>query len=864
VPRRKQSPPSGRQEPGIDVLRTNGAAVQSWYRSFKADGPYPLIPCATLAEERLGLYLEYHPGIAYYQRADVKPSFIEANGMAVRIPVPLTIAYRLDGQPHDYYPDFVGLTPDGRLIVAEAGLAAQKALPEARAKAAAALEFVAAEDGEYWLGTETVISDRRFTNLQLLHAYRGPGTLDPELADIVARSWTGAQLSVRQIVAALAPSYGPELVEATAWQLAAEECAAGRLLVDLDAFDLSRDVPMRLTLPSGPIVMPPPLPSEVAEGTPAAGWGSEAAPVPELSEAVIDPESITDPVRRERFLENLEVWAAVRAGQTVAACARAFRRPESTIRDVARRAIEHGEAGLVPYAHLAPAAANELAFLELIARMLRGPKKLTAPEITGSRQLAALARRLTKEQGKVIPIPTIHTVRRLIREAKGMGALFDRAEHGRRPRRTPSSGAAYASRIPQPGLLCEVDEHKADLLVTTVDGYEIATRVTAAVLIDVKTGAVLSAIASPALALAEEDYMRLVKMAMEPKDRLKAVHGFEHDWPCTAKPAAIASDRGLIFTSTRARDVLVRRLNIRQRVMPPEAPSAKGTVEAFFGSLTRRLSQRVPGTTMGSPEERDAYDSEAEAKRIQITFEEFETAFYRWVVDVYLQDWDNLRGKTRIAAWREAVEAFGVPTFTGRADELKLLLLKPANRRTPSGRYPVHRNGVSFLGLWYRAGSEGLAKRLRGKAVEIYYDRRDVITIYVAIDGAIVGSLTARELAGQGRISEWELKAARKAVGPERRTAVAGALRRQRDIVANLNRPRGERRRAALALARSAEHDRQLADIHPDLVMAERLLEARRPEPVEPDPPTEGRRGPDNVRPVRAPNVITLQPKDGR
>jgi hypothetical protein len=863
VPRRKQSSPLGRQEPGIDVLRTNGAAVQSWYRSFKADGPYPLVPCATLAEERLGLYLEYHPGVAYYQRADVKPSFIEANGMAVRIPVPLTIAYRLDGEPHEYYPDFVGLTTDGRLIVAEAGLAAQKALPDARAKAAAAVEFVAAEDGEYWLGTETVISDRRFTNLQLLHAYRGIGTLDPELVDVIARSWTGAHLSVRQIVAALAPTYGPELVEAAAWQLAAEACAAGRLLVDLDEFDLSRDVPMRLTPLSGPIVMPPALPSEVSEGTPAAGWGSEAAAVPELSEAVIDPESIADPVRRERFVENLAIWASVRGGQTAASCARAFGRPESTIRDVVRRGTEYGEAGLVPYTHLAPAEPNELAFLELIARMLRGPKKLTAPEITDSRQLAALARRLTKEQGKVIAVPTIHTVRRLIREAQGMGALFDRAEHGRRPRRTPSAGAAYAFRIPQPGLLCEVDEHKADLLVTTVDGYEIATRVTAAVLIDVKTGAVLSAIASPALALAEEDYMRLVKMAMEPKDRLKAVHGFEHEWPCTAKPAAIASDRGLIFTSTRARDVLVRRLNIRQRVMPPEAPSAKGTVEAFFGSLTRRLSQRIPGTTMGSPEERDAYDSEAEAKRIEITFEEFETAFYKWIVDVYLQDWDNLRGKTRIAAWREAVEAFGVPTFTGRADELKLLLLKPANRRTPSGRYPVHRNGVSFLGLWYRAGSEGLAKRLRGKSVEIYYDRRDVITIYVAIEGAIVGSLTARELSGQGRISEWELKAARKAVGPARRAAVAGALRRQREIVSNLNKPKGERRRAALALARSAEHDRQLTDIHPEPVMAERLRESRAA-PVEVDAPTEGRLGPDNVRPVRAPQVITLRPKDGR
>ena len=860
VSRNGQAKGQGRRaEPGIDVLRVNGAAVQSWYRSFKADGPYPLIPCSTLAEERLGLYLEYHPEIAYYQRADVKASFLEANGIQARLPVPITIPYFFEGTPHDYFPDFAAIRHDGALVIAEAGLAAQKAQPEARAKAAAAAAFASAEGGEYWLGTEVVIADRRYTNLQLLHAHRGPSQPDAPLLELLERSWTKQQLSIRQIVEALGSVHGEELVEAAAWRLVGDACAAGRLVFDLDEFDLSRNVPLRLVPQGGPIVLPPHLPSELPDGIAAAGWSSEPLPL-EPADQTIDPEAIADEARRERFLENLSMYNRVRDGATVAAVARDFCRPESTVRDVVKRGRSFGEQGLIPYTHFLRDDPVESAFRHAVVRMLRGPKKRTAVEIAASRELAAVSRRLTSELSQVVPVPTIHVVRRLIREAKDLGALFDRAEHGRRPRRTPIGAGAYASRIPQPGLLCEVDEHKADILITTVEGHEITTRVSAAVLVDVKTAAILAAIVSPAPALAEEDYMRLVKMAMEPKDRLKERHAFENDWACVAKPAAIVSDRGLIFTSQRARDVLVRRLNIRQRVLPPEAPSAKGTVEAFFGVLTRRLSKRLPGTTMGSPEERDAYDSEGEARRIGISFTEFETAFYRWIVDVYMQDWDGLRGAIRSVAWREAVAASGVPMFSGREDELKLLLLKAANRRTTSGRYPIHSNGLSFLGLWYRAGSEGLAKRLRGKEVDVLYDRRDVVTIYVALDGGIVGSLTARELAGAGRVSEWELKAIRKATGPARRTAIATALRAQREIVNDLSRPKGERRRAALAAARAAEHDRQIGEIHPVDVVAERAREIREGALASPEQPVEPRSGRDNVRRVRPPRVVILEP----
>jgi transposase InsO family protein len=91
--------------------------------------------------------------------------------------------------------------------------------------------------------------------------------------------------------------------------------------------------------------------------------------------------------------------------------------------------------------------------------------------------------------------------------------------------------------------------------------------------------------------------MRLVKVGMERKDHLVTLSGCEHSWPCFGKPAIIFHDRGKIFTSERARSVLVDRLGIITEQAPPYAPSAKGTVESLFGWMTERFERRMPNTS---------------------------------------------------------------------------------------------------------------------------------------------------------------------------------------------------------------------------------------------------------------------------
>jgi len=212
-------------------------------------------------------------------------------------------------------------------------------------------------------------------------------------------------------------------------------------------------------------------------------------------------------------------------------------------------------------------------------------------------------------------------------------AMLDQAKSIPRER---ESAESFVLSIPAPALLTQVDEHTMDLYVVTPDGTTVASRVHAAVLVCVKTAAILGAVLALG-PLKEEDYMRLVKLSLERKDHLVGRASCEHSWPCSGKPAIIFHDRGKIFTSERARQVLVDRLQIITEQAPPYCPSAKGTVESLFRWMTQRFERRLPNTSYG------VHDASTAAQAGGMTLEELERCFYQAVVDDYQQAWDELR-----------------------------------------------------------------------------------------------------------------------------------------------------------------------------------------------------------------------------
>src|SRR5256712_10750458 len=352
-----------------------------------------------------------------------------------------------------------------------------------------------------------------------------------------------------------------------------------------------------------------------------------------------------------------------------------------------------------------------------------------------------------------------------------------------------------------------------ELYVVTPDGTTVASRVHAAVLICVKTAAILGAV----LALGpfkEEDYMRLVKLSLERKDHLVGITGCEHSWPCFGKPAIIFHDRGKIFTSERARSVLVDRLGIITEQAPPYAPSAKGTVESLFRWMTQRFERRLPNTSYGT------HDAETSAQTGGMTLEELERCFYQAIVDDYQQDWDTLRGQRRCVLWEQAVAQSGVPQYLGSPDDLKLLLMKAANRKTPHHGYrPSSGNRRSFHGRWYVC--PGLLSRLQGREFEVYYDRRDVGVLYLFVEGAYVGEAYCPSLMGS-RVSEWEARAMRTQDAMQARSA----REQGREVRARIHEEAGKGRKRRSAEVRAREQrrqwDRQRHDMHPADVL-ERL-----------------------------------------
>ena len=280
----------------------------------------------------------------------------------------------------------------------------------------------------------------------------------------------------------------------------------------------------------------------------------------------------------------------------------------------------------------------------------------------------------------------------------------------------------------------------------------------------------------------------------------------------------IFHDRGKIFTSERATQVIVDRLKITTEQAPPFAPSAKGTVEALFTWTTRKFEHRLAGTTKSTLKDRGAYDSVREAKKAGMTLDVLEELFTQAIVDGYMQEWNDLRRQTPLALWQESVREKGVPRWLGSPDDLKLLLMKAQNRRNlETGRYAITENRLSFLGRHYVG--PGILDRLRGKEIDIYFDRRDITVIYLFLEGELVGEAYCTHYLNR-RVSWWEARAERRADAALKKVAAVESLENRQDIQQKAASGRRVHSLETKRLEKQRQLDRQRQDIHPEHVQA--------------------------------------------
>jgi transposase len=626
-----------------------------------------------------------------------------------------------------------------------------------------------------------------------------------------------------------------------------DSLASGHLLVDLEQHTLDRKLFLALLPPDAPPLVPDPLPDTLLpEPVQDVATVSLSPPTPVPGPTF---DASTRPVpQREQFHRNLRAVELVLAGATQTHVAKESGISRSTLSRLVQRTKQIGQIACVPHGSYARSSTMHPAFQESIRRLYLLPTRLTMTAIHEHTEMRQAATRLEAETGKPVKLPSYDQVRREIHRLSQEPELVAVREQAKSIPRARESAESFVLSIPSPALVTQVDEHSLELYVVTPDGIAVTQRVHAAVLVCVKTAAILGAVLSLG-PLKEEDYMRLVKQALEPKDRLVGLAGCEHLWPCSGKPAIIFHDRGKIFTSERARQVLVDRLGIITEQAPPYAPSVKGTVESLFRWMTQRFERRLPNTSHG------VNDAKQAAEAGGMTLEELERCFYQAIVDDYQQAWDKLRQQRRAVLWEHAVAQSGVPQYLGSPDDLKLLLMKAVNRKTPGHGYRVSDgNRLSFQGRWYVC--PGLLSRLAGREFEVYYDRRDVGVLYLFVEGVYVGEAYCPQLMG-GRVSEWEAKAMRK------QDEIQDKIAREQgqEVRARIQSEAGQARKRRAAEIRQVEHsrqwDRQREDIHPAEVL-ERLasIEAKKPQ-VTTLPPARPDAEPD--RPVRVLPVRTFR-----
>jgi len=338
-----------RGTPGLDIFKIAGQSISGFLPSFKTGNASQVRqPFTSQLEERLAMYLEYHPHVREYQRGDVSEEFAHARHLHTPLEIPYRIAYLYEGKPHDYLPDFVGTLSDGGLLIAEAGREEIKRQGQAVARADAARRVAQLSHGVYWLGTDQNLSLRRHYNWQYLHARRQPFTTYSDIATALLRAWSWGEISsVNALVKRFGSHWSDQEVEAAVWKLVAEAAASGHLLVDLSEVELSRSTELALLDPVAPPILPDPLPEALEPAdvsSPPPSQDLEISDLPIQSQEIVpgatfDASTLSNPEHRARFHRNLAAVTARLSGESRRQVAQKYGMHPFTLARLERAAI---------------------------------------------------------------------------------------------------------------------------------------------------------------------------------------------------------------------------------------------------------------------------------------------------------------------------------------------------------------------------------------------------------------------------------------------------------------------------------------------------------------------------------------------
>src|SRR6266540_3117498 len=451
---------------GIDLFKIAGRSISGWIPSLKTGAAVRQPFCSQL-EERLLLWLEYHPQVKSYARGDIGPQFAATYRLPIPKHAPFAIGYTFEGKPHVYLPDVVGMLTNGKPFIAEAGMEDDKRGDRNLAKAEAARRLARFQRGVFWIGTERRLTKRRHYNLVFLHARRRTFPAFADIAAALQEVWPwGEMATVSEVTSRLEHKFPANLVEAAIWKVVGDSAAQGHLLVDLEQFTLDRTLPLAL------------LPLDATRLVPGPTFDASRTPSPQ----------------REQFHRNLRAVSQVLAGATQTSVAEKEGLPRSTLGRLVRRTRQLGQIACVPHGSYRRQTTLHPAFQDCIRRLFLLPTQLSMTAIREHTEMQQVAARLSKDSGKPVKLPSYKQVRTEVNRLKMEPELVAVREGAKSVPRERESAESFVLSIPAPALLTQVDEHTMDLYVVTPDGTTVASRVHAAALICVKTASILGAV----------------------------------------------------------------------------------------------------------------------------------------------------------------------------------------------------------------------------------------------------------------------------------------------------------------------------------------------------------------------------------
>lgn len=150
-----------------------------------------------------------------------------------------------------------------------------------------------------------------------------------------------------------------------------------------------------------------------------------------------------------------------------------------------------------------------------------------------------------------------------------------------------------------------------------------------------------------------------LRVSVSPKeDLLASIPGMTASWPCFGTPRVLITDQGKEFRSKAFLESCLA-LGIDVQHTPVLKAWYKARIERFFGTLTRSVFHRVPGTTFSNFFERN---NEAIPERVAVTtLRELRELTIRFFVEIYMRRPHRaLGGRSPLEIWNEQAARHGI------------------------------------------------------------------------------------------------------------------------------------------------------------------------------------------------------------